>query len=222
MLLSRKKIAMVVAEFLGTGLLTLAFLVTKTTIGMPYFVALGAGLVVALAVLVLGSASGAHLNPAITIGLWTVRRVKTLPAVVYIAAQLVGGAAAYLLFTYYIGQDLKNNSHFDSKILVSEAVGAFVFSLGWAAVVYQKLEGGMRAAVLGLSIAAGVIVASVTGYGMVNPAVALGMHNWAWASTVLGPVLGALIGFNLYALLFAPLSAVSTTVDEAPAPKKKK
>src|SRR5687768_17776604 len=78
-MVTRRKIAMLMAEFLGTALLTLAVLaVSKSTIGIPYFVAIAAGLVVATVTLTLGAVSGAHLNPLVTIGLWSVRRVKTL------------------------------------------------------------------------------------------------------------------------------------------------
>jgi len=216
-MLGRKKIAMIVAEFLGTAVLTLVVLaVSKSTIGIPYFVALAAGLTIATMTLVLGSVSGAHLNPAITIGLWSARRIKTVPAVVYVAAQLLGGGAAYLLYTYFIGQHWKNAGHFDNQVLVAEAVGAFVFSMGWAAVVYKKFGETKGAATVGAALVLGVIVASgVSGGGIINPAVALGLRSWVLGTYVLGPILGAIIGFNLYGLLFAPVGK------EAESPKKK-
>ncbi len=208
-MLTRKKIAMIVAEFLGTALLTLAVLaVSKSTIGIPYFVSIAAGLVVATATLTFGAVSGAHLNPIVTIGLWSVRRVKTLPAVVYVAAQLLGGIAAYYLFTYFIGQTWNNVGEFEGRILVAEAVGAFIFSLGFAAVVFQKLEGGKAAAVIGMSLMLAILVSAAGAGGIVNPAVALGVRSWVWGTYVLGPVLGAIIGFNLYSLLFAPTSSL--------------
>src|ERR1051325_3075700 len=102
-MLTRKRAAMILAEFLGTGFLTLAVLaVSKSSIGIPYFVAIAAGLVVATVTLTLGAVSGAHLNPLVTLGLWSIRRVKTAPAIVYIAAQMLGGISAYFLFTYLV------------------------------------------------------------------------------------------------------------------------
>ncbi|MFN8652378.1 MAG: aquaporin [Gemmatimonadales bacterium] len=42
--------------------------------------------------------SGGHLNPAVTIGLWSVKRVDTATAGVYVVAQLAGGVlAAFIL-----------------------------------------------------------------------------------------------------------------------------
>ncbi len=201
----RKKIAMLVAEFLGTGVLTTVVLsVSKSTIGIPYFVALAAGLVVAGLTLSIGAVSGAHLNPAITLGLWSVRKVKTLPALAYVAAQLLGGIAAYQLYTYFVGTHWANMGHFEGRVLVGEAVGAFIFSMAWASAVYQRFEAGKAAAVVGIGLILGVITAAGASGGIVNPAVALGMRSWVWGTFVLGPVLGGLIGFNLYALLFAP------------------
>ncbi|MEK7152899.1 MAG: aquaporin [Patescibacteria group bacterium] len=221
MSLTRKKIAMVMAEFLGTALLTLAVLaVSKSTIGIPYFIAIAAGLVVATVTLSLGSVSGAHLNPIVTIGLWSVRRVKTVPAVVYVAAQLLGGIAAYYLFTYFINQTFDNVGKFEGRILVAEAAGAFVFSLGWAAAVYQRLEAGKAAAVVGMSLTLGILVSAAGAGGIINPAVALGAHSWVWGTYVLGPILGAIIGFNLYSLLFAPASELVEEKTEKSAKKK--
>jgi glycerol uptake facilitator-like aquaporin len=223
-MLTRKRIAMIVAEFLGTALLTLAVLaVSKSTIGIPYFVSIAAGLVVAMATLALGAVSGAHLNPIVTIGLWSIRKVKTLPAIVYVAAQLLGGIGAYYLFTYFIGQTWTNVGEFEGRILVAEAVGGLIFSLGVAAAIYQKLEAGKAAALIGISLMLAVLVSAAGAGGIVNPAVALGVRSWVWGTYVLGPVLGAIIGFNLYSLLFAPAGAlVEKTKADKPASSKKK
>jgi glycerol uptake facilitator-like aquaporin len=210
-MITRKRIAMIMAEFLGTALLTLAILAIHKTsgIGFPYFVAIGAGLVLAMATFVLGGVSGAHLNPIVTIGLWSIRKIKALPAVVYIASQMLGGIAAYYLFTYFVNQTFENTTAtFESRVLVAEVIGGLVFALGWAAVVYNRMDTARAATVLSLSLIIGIMVASVmpNSLGLINPAAALGVHNWVLGTTVLGPILGAIIGFNLYSLLFAPAS----------------
>jgi glycerol uptake facilitator protein len=220
-MVTRRKIAMIVAEFLGTALLTLAVLaVSKSTIGIPYFVAIAAGLVVATVTLTLGAVSGAHLNPIVTIGLWSIRKVKTLPAVVYIAAQLLGGIGAYYLFSYLVGQTWDNTGEFEGKVLVAEAAGGFILALGWAAAVYQRFEVGKAAAVVGMSLILAIVVSSAGAGGLVNPAVAWGVQSWVWGTYVLGPILGAIIGFNLYSLLFAPAKELVEKNTEKPAKKK--
>jgi glycerol uptake facilitator-like aquaporin len=206
------------AEFLGTGLLALVMLsVQHSTIGLPYFVALAAGLTLAMAMVALGRVGGGHFNPAITIGMWTARQIKTVPAAVYIVAQMLGAWAAYYLYTYFVKTSLPViENHYDSHVLVAEAVGAFILSLGFAAAVFNRFWSVKTAGTVGVSymlaivVAASVIVTGGMGIGIVNPAVALSMRAFdifgsqGWGTFALGPVLGSVIGFNLYALLFAP------------------
>jgi glycerol uptake facilitator-like aquaporin len=213
-MLSRNKIAMVMAEFLGTATLTMiALAVSQSNVGYPFFISMGVGLTMAIMVLVLGVVSGAHINPAVTIGIWSIRRISTIKAIVYVAAQLLGGLAAYYLFTYMVDTTWQNTGQFDARILVGEAFGALVFTMGIAAAIYQKYTGLRLAVTIGASLTVGLLVASVAsvaagifGGGFINPAIALGAQSWVWGTYVLGPVLGAIIGFNLYALLFAPAS----------------
>lgn len=217
-MLTRKRLAMVMAEFLGTALLTTAILaISKSGLGHPYFIASTAALVIAMGVLTFSTVSGAHFNPIVTIGLWSIRRVKTLPTVVYVSAQFLGAFAAYYLYKYLTTQEVQTVTEFDGRILVAEAVGALVFSLGWAAAVYQRMNIARSAAVIGLSFMIGMVISAVGGGGIVNPAVALGAQTWEWGTYVLGPVLGAIIGFNLYSLLFAPASELTERAEAAAA-----
>jgi glycerol uptake facilitator-like aquaporin len=221
----RRKIAMLVAEFLGTGVLTLVFLsVQRSTIGVPYFIALAAGLAVAMAVFVVGQNSGAHLNPAVTLAMWTARKVGTLTGALYVVVQLLGAWAAYGLYTYFVNSSFQPiGGHYTGRVLVAEAVGALVLGLGWAAAAYNVWLNGAKAAIVGVSYALGIIVAAAAGLGIVNPAVALGTRAWdvwgsmGWGTYVLGPVLGAVIAVNLYGLLFAPTEALATASAAAPA-----
>jgi len=227
----RRKAAILVAEFLGTGVLTLLVLsVQRSTIGVPFFVALGAGLVMALMMFTLGTTSGAHLNPAITVAMWTARKVATLHAIVYIAAQMLGAWAGYYLYTYFVNSKLQPiGGHFTSRILVAEAVGALILGFAWAAAVYQRFTVGTKAAVVGLAYMLAILAASSASIGLVNPALALGVRAWVLGTYVLGPVLGAVIGVNLYGLLFAEpetvkagVAASSASVVAAPAARVKK
>lgn len=202
---------MVVAEVLGTATLTLSILATsKSAVGIPYFVALGAGLTLALLVMMIGSTSGAHVNPAVTLGMWTLRKINTAKAIVYIAAQFLGAVLAWQLYVYFIDRSLPNiaGTEFDWRVLVAEVVGTFIFTFGIAAAVYQKFDTGRSAAIIGGSLALGVLVSGIISNGLLNPAVALGVQSWSIAYVV-GPVIGSVIGMNLFAMLFAPESALS-------------
>lgn len=218
-----KKIAMILAEFIGTAALTLAFLSVRSSgIGYSFFVAIGVGLAVAALSLMFSENSGAQFNPALTIGLWTARKVKTLPAIVYVIAQLLGAWAAFWLFKYFTKTHLPvASAHFMGRVMVAEAVGAFVFGIGWAAASAQKFDVGRRAATYGTAFALAIIIASLavvgSGVGYANPALALGSHAWTvfgstgWGTYVLGPIVGAIVGVNLYNYVLAPVVATVKT-----------
>lgn len=204
---ARNKVAMLMAEFLGTAVLTLVVLsVQRSTIGISYFVALAAGLTIAAMTYIFTNVSGAHFNPALTIGAWTARKVKTIPALTYIVAQLLGGWVAYYVYTYFVNSSLQQiGGDYTARIMLAEALGVFIFAFVWAAVAAQKLS----ASLVGAGYALGIIVASVASIGLLNPAVALGARAWelwgamGWLTYVAGPVLGSIIAFNLYELIFS-------------------
>lgn len=206
----RKKVAMLVAEFLGTGILTLVVLsVQRSQLGLAYFVALAAGLAVALLTYVFSGISGSHMNPALTLALWTARRIKSVPALMYIAAQLLGAWAGYGLYRYFVNTDVQAVAQeFNGRIMVAEAIGTMVFALAWAAAAYRRSDAARFAAMAGLGFALAIIVASAASVGLANPALAEGVRAWevfgenGWGNYVLGPILGAIIGINLYGLLF--------------------
>src|SRR5882762_9633579 len=151
---SKRKIAMLLAEFLGTALLALVVysIVARTT--FPLFSGLAAGGTAALAILLFGKVSGGHINPAVTFGLWTARKISTLQAVAFIAAQVVGGLAAWWLLNYFMGHSLQSiaGSKFEWKILIAEAIGAAIYTFGVASAVYQNYEGTKLASVVGVSL----------------------------------------------------------------------
>lgn len=221
----RQKAATIVAEFLGTGMLTLVYLsVQRSNIGIPFFIAISAGVALAGASFFFGDSSGAHLNPAITFALWTARKISTLVGLAYIVVQLLGAWAAYGIFRYFAGQSLQPiGGHFSSKVLLAEAIGALVLGLAWGVVYFKRYSAANRAFLIGVSYTIAIIIAAAAGVGIgiVNPAVAFGIRAWGingvmgWGTYALGPVLGAIIGVNLYALLFAPeveTAIVSETV----------
>ena len=216
----KRNVATVVAEFLGTGILTLLVLsVQRSTIGVPFFIALGAGLTFTLLTFAFDAVSGAFFNPALAIGLWTARKLSTARTAAYVVAQLLGAWAAYYLYTYYVKSSFQPiGGVFSWRILVGEAVASGIFALGWAAALYQGFTSAVRASVSGLSYMIGIVAASSAAIGLLNPAVALGTRAWVWGTYVLGPVLGAVIGTNLYGLLFA---APQTTSRAAAAPAAK-
>jgi glycerol uptake facilitator-like aquaporin len=200
----RRKIAALVAEFVGAGLLTTMILsVQHSGIGYPLFVASATGLAFILISFAVGDVSGGYFNPAITIGQWTVGKVATLTAILYVAAQLLGGWGAYYIYTYLVNNHLGLiGGHFTGRILAAEAIGTGIFAFVFAATVYKGLSRAVTATFAGLGLMIGSVAASSGALGLLNPAVALGVRAWVWGTYVLGPVLGAIVGTLLYRVLF--------------------
>jgi aquaporin Z len=206
---SRRKIGMIVAEFLGAAILSVALYTIIARTSFPLFTALAVGTTYAVLVLLLGNVADVQANPAATLGLWVIRKTQTLQAIAYIAAQLLGGLAALALIGYFLGHkpDSLASSRFEWKILIAEAIGAAVFLFGVAAAKYQNYEGAKLAAALGFSLFVGVLIASIASNAIINPAVAIGVHSWDWAYGA-GPLVGGVVGVGVYSLLYAPARVV--------------
>jgi aquaporin Z len=212
----RRKTAALVAEFLGTGVLTLLLLsVQRSTIGVPFFIGAIAGLALAAMVLAFWRVSGSHFNPAITIAMFIARRITAIRALGYVVAQVLGAMGAYYLYVYFVKNNLQPlEGKFSGNVMTAEAVGAGLLALGYAAAKFQRFTAGMAAAATGISYMLASVLSSgaPSSFGLVNPAVALSVVNpgftlsiqsWVLATYVLGPIIGAIVGLNLYKLLFA-------------------
>ena len=201
----RQKVAALFAEFLGTGVLTLLILNVKISSlgGLSLFVAMTAALAYVIMSFAVGSKSGGYFNPALTLGAWTVRKISTANAVFYVAFQLLGAWAAYYLYTYLVGSPLHTNVVlYNPHVLVAEIVGTGIFAFAFASAVYQGFSRAVSASVAGLGLLVGMVAASSASLALLNPAVALGLRSWAWYTYVAGPVIGAVVGYNLYSFIF--------------------
>ncbi len=204
----RAKVAMLVAEFLGVAVLTLVVLaIVNSPVGVNYFVAGAAGLVAGTFVLTMGGVSGAHLNPAVTLGQWVVRKIDVTQAVAYIAAQVLGGVVALRLYEYLANKAVpvltQAEMNFDMRVFVAEAIGAFILAFGITAAVEKALDSWSWAVVTGASLTLGIMVAGVAARGLINPAVALGTNTISW-TYLAAPLVGGVIGSGLHSLVFAP------------------
>src|SRR6476646_4143588 len=89
-----------IAEFIGTFSLvfagTGAIVINEASHGAIGHVgiALTFGLVVLVMIYTLGDISGAHINPAVTVGFWLARRFSGREVLPYVASQCAGAFAA--------------------------------------------------------------------------------------------------------------------------------
>lgn len=115
--------ARLAAEVAGTFILVLlgvgAALFSGTGSNGTLTVGLAFGAAVIIAAFAFGGVSGAHLNPAVTVGVWLSGRIPGRDVVPYILAQVIGGAlAAFALFlslTSLAGVDLTQGRTFMSS-----------------------------------------------------------------------------------------------------------
>lgn len=205
--LNRTNATPLLGEFLGTATLVLVALALSEITSVSYFVATSVAATLGVVYMMFSGLSGAHINPAITFGMWTARRVGTVRAVTYIIAQLLGGFVSWQLYQYFTDHTLQSRSvNWDWRVLIAEAVGTLVLSMGFAAAIsrgFTLLESGLTYAT---SLFVGIMIAATAAAGFLNPAVALGLRSFDWVY-ILGPLVGALVGINLYGYLFAPATA---------------
>ena len=91
-------INIVLAELFGTFILTMVALATFQDAGALYV-----GLAVAVIVVAVGAISGAHVNPAVTFGLWAARKLKTVLVPFYWGAQFLGAMLAVIVMNLLTG-----------------------------------------------------------------------------------------------------------------------
>jgi glycerol uptake facilitator-like aquaporin len=191
-----------IAEAFGTFALALAVLATLSSELPAIATPVAAALVLGLFVYTIGAKSGCHINPAVTLGLWSINKIKTNEAIQYIVAQALGGLIAFGLVSTLLGTSVSLGMAPESmNVFLAELIGTTLFTFGIAAVVYGKVRDGMSGAVIGGSLLLGITIAAALGSaGILNPAVALalGSLNLSYAA---GSVAGAMLGFNFYRYL---------------------
>lgn len=196
-------------EFIGTFLLV--FTIHGVVIGNGGAIGIGIGLMAL--VYMGGSVSGAHYNPAVTLGLWTLKKIGTGDAVNYVLAQLLGGFVAALVGTFCFGGPLAPAPAGDidaTRALVIEIVFTFMLVLTVMNVAASKRTEGNP--YFGFAIGAVVVAGALSGGsfsgGAFNPAVGIAPNLAAMLtgagkmSTIWIYLVGPIVGGQLAALVF--------------------
>ena len=153
----------VIAELVGTFILVLIAMITLQNVQsvMPLYL----GLALALLIMTVGGISGAHLNPAVTFGLWSARRLKSALLPFYWGAQFLGAMAAVvvtnLVTSNSISLNFSNFTQLNWGIFAIELIGAAVFLFGLTSITRRvDFTGGTKAIGIGLSFFVGLLVAT--------------------------------------------------------------
>ncbi|CAH6785322.1 water channel AqpZ [Vibrio chagasii] len=204
----------------GCGSAVLAAAFPDVGIGL-LGVSLAFGLTVLTMAFAIGHISGCHLNPAVTIGLWTGGRFDAKDVVPYIIAQVLGGIiAGGVLFVIASGQagfdavssgfasngfgEHSPGGYSLTAALVCEVVMTMVFLFVIMGATDSKAPAGFAPIAIGLCLTLIHLISIPVTNTSVNPArstgVAVFVGDWAvsqlwlfWVAPIIGAVIGAVI-----------------------------
>ena len=189
-----------VTEFIGTYFLVLT--VGFAVLGGTPFAGLAIGASLMVMVYMGGHISGAHYNPAVSVGCALRKKLPWSEVPPYIAAQLAGAVAAALTVRGILGQTF--------TIAPAEGIGAtaaiaiealYTFALALVVLnvaTIQKTKGNsFYGLAIGFTVVAGAFAVGAISGGAFNPAVTLGaavMDMFAWPTLWVYLVAQALAG----------------------------
>lgn len=227
------------AEFIGTfwlvlggcGSAVLAAMFPVAGIGF-LGVALAFGLTVVTMAYALGHISGAHFNPAVSLGLWVGGRFCGAQLVPYIIAQVLGGLAGaailYLIASGKVGFDV--SAGFASNgfgvhspggyNLQSVLVAEVVLTMGFVMVIMGATDKRSPAAAaplaIGLCLTLIHLISIPVDNTSVNPARSTGVAIFAGGIALqqlwvfwLAPLVGGALGGAIYRVLFSQQEEVT-------------
>jgi len=183
-----------IAEFVGTFLLA-AVVVTQQNQPIAVLFAL-VGIV-----LVVGGLSGAHVNPAMTIGAWVTRKIDSTRAVAYLVAQVLGAMLALVVLNAFVGQAgevseqaammgqtapelFKAAAIPEGKewvLLAAELLGATVLGFAYASALRAKRDKIVSAFTIGAGFFTALVIGGtaatyVNASAILNPAAAISLQ----------------------------------------------
>jgi len=167
-------------EFIGTFFLVLTIGCTVIA-GGPHVVpplAIGAALMVM--VFAGGHISGAHYNPAVTLGVWMRGRCATTDVAPYWIAQIVGALAAAFVTKFVAGApDGIAVVPVVGRALVAEFLFTFALVYVVLNVATAKATAGnsFYGLAIGMTVMAGAFSVGTISGGALNPAVAIGIST---------------------------------------------
>lgn len=218
-----------VSEFIGT--FALIFFGAGSVCADQYLRASGAGgiglfgiavangLIYAILISALADVSGAHLNPAVTIGYWVTKRLSTLDTLAYWSAQVVAAIAAAYSLAAIIPESVWRPAGLGTPDLALdftrmhgmalEAVLTFflVFVFFATAVDANGAFNKVSGFAIGLMLTVGILAGGPFTGAAMNPARAFGpaiaAHHWTNNGVYwVGPLFGGIVAAVIYDRVF--------------------
>jgi glycerol uptake facilitator protein len=203
------------------------------------FISLAFAIIVAVVIYGFGPVSGAHINPAVTLSLAVTRRFPWAEVVPYILAQLVGGVVGALLIVAVFGTDAADVGLGATTLaegvpywqgIVAEVLGTFVLLFAvMALAVDSRAPLGWAGLMIGLAVAAAILLVAPQTGGSLNPARTFGPYlgttvfggDIPWSDLgvyVVGPVVGAIAAVLVYDFIAQARPAARPAEEESFAP----
>ena len=214
-----------IAELIGTFILVftgcavaVAAILQRSTAGPAFYdslaVALAFGLALAAIVAAIGHVSGAHVNPAVTLGLAATNKFSWQYVPIYIGAQLVGAIVGAIAVWICYGEAAREAAALaatfptegvgDIRALLAEILVTFILVFVIISVATdERAPAGVAPLAVGFALACGVFIAGPITGGSLNPARTLGPMIVAGQFTALwvyivGPIVGAVLAALVY------------------------
>jgi MIP family channel proteins len=212
------------AELIGTFILVfggtavaVGAILSRPTAGAAYdslAIALAFGLALAAVVAAIGHVSGAHVNPAVTLGMATIGQFPWKSVPYYLGAQLIGAVLGAVGTWIAFGGPGRNEANLaatypapgvgDLQAFLLEILITFILVFVVVSVATNnKAPAALAPTTVGFARAIGVFIAGPVTGGAVNPVRALGPMLVAGDLTsvwlyILGPVIGGALAAFLY------------------------
>ena len=202
------------AEALGTFMLVAlgpgaVMVAAKTHAFGQLGIALAFGAVVGITVAATGHVGGAHINPAVTIGFWSVRRFPGYLVAPYVAAQCVGAVAASFVLRAILGPI----GQLGATTPAISPARAFAVEAGYSAILGfviaavatdERASKQLAPVVIGATVFLGALVTGPLTGGSFNPARSLGpaiaggiwTAHWLYWIAPIGGVVAAMRGYE--------------------------
>ena len=212
--------ARLLAEFIGTfafvfiGAGAAAVVGTGAGLNGIAAIAFAHGLTIMVFAFAYGNLSGAHFNPAVTVGVLAARAMSLGEAIGYIISQLLAAACAAFLLRAVLGgvatglgrPELAQNVVLGATTLtitpeagfVIEAVLAFFLVIVVLTTAFARSAGNLAPLAIGMTVALNIMMAGALTGANFNPAISLGpmiatanfTNAWLY---VIAPIVGALV-----------------------------
>ncbi|HJJ67343.1 MAG TPA: aquaporin family protein [Methanocorpusculum sp.] len=211
-----------IAECIGTLILVFIGCGTVCVLGGDLLgIAAAFGLAVTIMIYTIGSVSGCHINPAVSIALCAAKKFPVKDTAAYCTAQFIGASLGAGLIILVMGMDALTSGGLGMtapavgisvfQAVLAEFIGTFILMMVIMGVaVDRRAVSGFAGLAIGASVLAVILVIGKISGGSINPARTFGPDLMAlifsgsdalWTTFpiyVIGPILGAVCAALLY------------------------